>query len=148
MTAPYFVDSNVLAYQHDLDATEKRERANQVLEVLWKQRSGRVSVQVLSELYAVCTRKLSVQPRVARRAVRALEAWAPVSLSADLRERSWRIEDRYGFSCWDALIVAAAQQANCRTLLTEDLQEGQDLDGLIVRNPFEHSLKTLGLTDA
>jgi len=51
-------------------------------------------------------------------------------------ERSWRIQERYQLSFWDALVVAAAKAASCRYLLTEDLQAGQDLDGLVVVNPF------------
>ena len=147
MTGPHFVDSNVLAYLHDLDQPDKRRRAECVLDVLWRQRSARISVQVQSELYATCTRKLGVSTEVARRAVRALEQWSPLPLSAALREVAWHIEDRYGFSCWDSLIVAAAQQSGCRMLLTEDLQDGQDLDGLVVTDPFTHTLEELGLTE-
>lgn len=147
MTGPHFVDSNVLAYQHDRDQPNKRRCADRVLDVLWRQRGARISVQVLSELYATCTRRLGVPAEVARRAVRALEQWSPVPLSAELRENAWRIEDRYGFSCWDAMIVAAAHQSGCRVLLTEDLQDGQNLDGMVVMNPFIHTLEELGLAE-
>jgi hypothetical protein len=53
-----------------------------------------------------------------------------------LLEHAWKIQDRYRFSFWDSLIVAAAKAASCRWLLTEDLQPGQNLDGIIVVNPF------------
>ena len=49
------------------------------------------------------------------------------------------IQDRFGFHFWDALVVAAAKAAGCDTLLTEDLQHGQDLDGLRVVSPFEEA---------
>lgn len=51
-------------------------------------------------------------------------------------EDSWTIEDRYGLSFWDALVVAAARSATCEYLLTEDLQDGQELEGLTVLSPF------------
>jgi predicted nucleic acid-binding protein len=47
-----------------------------------------------------------------------------------------RISKRYGFSIWEGLIVAAANQARCSTLLTEDLQHGQIIEGLRIENPF------------
>ncbi len=50
-----------------------------------------------------------------------------------------RVQEKFGFSWWDSLIVAAAQITRSTHLLTEDLQDGQDLDGLVVLNPFAHS---------
>jgi predicted nucleic acid-binding protein len=63
-------------------------------------------------------------------------AWNPVALDAVTLDHSWKIQDRYKLSFWDALIVAAARQALCGYLLTEDLQSGQTLDGVLVVNPF------------
>src|SRR6266704_2926587 len=59
-----------------------------------------------------------------------------VAVSGETLNRSWKIQDRYQLSFWDSLIVAAAKSASCRFLLTEDLQPGQDFDGLLVVNPF------------
>ena len=71
-----------------------------------------------------------------RREVRDLIIWDPIPANANLLERAWAIQDRYGFSFWDCLIVAAAKAADCRYLLTEDLQTGQKIEGLLVINPF------------
>ena len=49
---------------------------------------------------------------------------------------AWHLQDRFGFNWWDCLIVAAARLSECDYLLTEDLQHGQDLDGLVVIDPF------------
>jgi predicted nucleic acid-binding protein len=57
-------------------------------------------------------------------------------VDAKILDHGWKIQDRYQLSFWDALIVAAAKSASCRFLLTEDLQPGQDFDGLLVVNPF------------
>ncbi len=149
MTALHFVDSNVLVYRHDRDEPAKQSTAQRVLAALWRSQTGRVSTQVLNEFYAVVTRKLAlpVAAPIARQEVRQLQAWRPVPVTDELYERAWAIEDRFGLSWWDALIVAAAEQARCRYLLTEDLQDGQELDGLAVVNPFAHPLEALGLQD-
>jgi predicted nucleic acid-binding protein len=68
--------------------------------------------------------------------VKDLLAWRPVAVDAAILERGWRIQDRYGLSFWDASIVAAAKSVGCQYLLTEDLQADQDVDGVIVVNPF------------
>src|SRR6266498_1883784 len=100
--------------------------------------TARLSFQVLQEYYAATTRKLKpgLSPEAARADVRDLLAWRPVPVGAEVLESSWLIEDRFGLSCWDALIVAAARIAGCEHLLTEDLQHGSDMDGLRVVNPF------------
>ncbi len=73
---------------------------------------------------------------VAQADVRDLMAWRPVGIDGPLLEDAWWLEQRFRLSFWDAQIVAAARSAGCRYLLTEDLQGGQDLDGLIVVDPF------------
>ena len=106
----------------------------------WTTARGRISQQVLNEYYAVVTRTVRrVLPNeTARAEVRALQGWGPVAFSSQLFESAWHVQDRYQLSWWDALIVAAAQRANCRWLLSEDLQDGQDFDGVTVANPFKH----------
>ncbi len=147
MTELRFVDSNVLVYRHDRDESAKRVRANAVLEALWSGRLGRVSDQVLHEFYVVATRKLArpVPRDVARKEVQLLERWRPIQSTAALRENAWRLEDRFALSWWDALIVAAAQTAGCRYLLSEDLGDGQDYEGVLVLDPFARDPAELGL---
>ncbi len=65
-------------------------------------------------------------------------AWRPFQPGSALVEEAWDIEDRYGLSFWDALVVAAARKTGCEKLLTEDLQGGQDFGGTTVVNPFLH----------
>jgi predicted nucleic acid-binding protein len=138
MTARIFVDTNVLIYQLDTREPEKQARARAWMDRLWSTRSGRISSQVLQELYATLTRKLDpgLERETARKVVRALWAWHPVLIDDQAFSIAWAVQDRFGLSWWDALIVAAARIAECSLLLTEDLQHGQDLDGLKVINPF------------
>jgi len=74
----------------------------------------------------------------ARADVRDLMSWNPTPVDAALLSRAWAVERRFGLQYWDALIVASAQRSGCRHLLTEDLQDGQELDGVLVMNPFTH----------
>jgi len=140
MTAPIFVDTNILVYARDVGARDKQVRAGEWMALIWQSGRGRVSVQVLQELYVTLTRKLrpGLPPAEARAEVRALLPWQPIEIAPVILESAWSLQDRFQLSGWDALIVAAAHAAQCRYLLTEDLQDGQNLDGLLVVNPFRH----------
>jgi len=141
MTARVFVDTNVLVYQLDSREPGKQAQAAAWLEHLWATHAGRISFQVLAELYVTLTRKLvpGLEEATARQVVRALWAWQPVRVDEKVLASAWAAQDRFGLSWWDGLIVAAARVADCSYLLTEDLQHGQDLDGLRVMNPFRVS---------
>lgn len=139
-----FVDTNVLVYRHDSSDPAKQGRADDWYAYLWRSRSGRLSVQVLQELYATLTRKLKpgTEPPRARRIVRALSAWEPLGIDLATIERAWILEQRNSLSWWDALIVAAAQTTGCRILLTEDLQDGQAFGEVRVVDPFASADRT------
>jgi predicted nucleic acid-binding protein len=137
--SPVFVDSNVFLYAVDEADPNKQQIARKWREELWKSRRGRVSFQVLGEFYVNAVRKRPATREEAWAEVRDLLAWNPVVTDAALLERGWKLQERYQLSYWDALIVAAANAASCRYLLTEDLQAGQQLDGVEVVNPFVRS---------
>ena len=103
---------------------------------LWRTRQGRISFQVFHEFYWKMLKKWPGQIEVARSEIRRLQAWRSIAPSGGLIEDAWRIQDRYRLSFWDALIVAAALRQGCGTLLTEDLQHGQEIEGLRVVSPF------------
>lgn len=151
MTGPVFVDTNILVYDRDSRDLDKHQRAKAWMAALWE-RPGLavVSSQVLTEFYWTVTRKLrpGLGEEDARRYVRTLFAWAFVELDHAVIKDAWSVQDRFGLSFWDALIVAAARAAQCRLLLTEDLQDGQDLDGLLVVNPFLHAPELSGTLPA
>lgn len=136
MTALVFVDTNVFLYALDRDDLKKQQAARAWRDELWKQGIGRLSFQVLQEFYFKAIRKWPESRDEARAEVRDLLAWQPVTADATILERGWKLQDRYQISFWDALTVAAAKSLGCRYLLTEDLQANQDLDGLLVINPF------------
>lgn len=136
MIAPVFVDSNVLLYALDDADAGKQQAAREWRSVLWRNRMGRVSFQVLGEFYVNAIRLRPAARQDAREEVRDLLAWRPVITDAALLERGWKLQDRYRLSYWDSLIVAAAKVSSCGYLLTEDLQAGQRLDGVEILNPF------------
>jgi predicted nucleic acid-binding protein len=141
MTARVFVDTNVLVYARDRTDEAKHRRALEWLAVLWDERAGRMSWQVLQEYYVTVTRKLQ-PPRDtddAREDVASLVTWQPIPVEVSVMDSAWAIEDRFGLSWWDALIVAAAQAGECTHLLTEDLQDGQAFGDVVVVNPFAHA---------
>jgi predicted nucleic acid-binding protein len=139
MTDRFFVDTNLLVYSRDASEYEKQQRAMKWMTRLWYDKSGRVSYQVLQEFYITVTHKLhpGLPIHIARMDVRSLMSWQPVFSSDSLLERAWAIQDRYALSWWDALIVSAAQIAECKYLLTEDLQDHQRLGAVKVVNPFQ-----------
>jgi predicted nucleic acid-binding protein len=136
MNAPVFVDTNVFIYALDENDPKKQIAARAWRDEMWRSRRGRISFQVLQEFYVKVVRKWPQAMEQARSEMRDLLAWRPVVIDAAILESAWKIQDRYQFSFWDALIIAAAKSASCRYLLTEDLQADQDLGDLLVINPF------------
>jgi predicted nucleic acid-binding protein len=137
MTA-VFVDTNVLIYSEDGRVPDKQAQALAWLRVLWQRRAGRLSNQVLNEFYTNVTRKINppMQAGDARAEVRRYQRWQPWAIDHPTVETAWSVESRFGFSYWDALIVASAQTLGCRYLLSEDMQHGQVVDSVQILNPF------------
>jgi|SRR5882672_7197851 len=133
-----FVDANVLVYAFDSSAGRKRQAAQQLLERLWESSAGCISVQVLQEFFVTVTRKvthpLPVEDATAR--VREFSTWKVFAPTADdvLAAIGLQTQARIGF--WDAMIVLAAAESGCDVLWTEDLNDGQLLRGVRIRNPF------------
>jgi predicted nucleic acid-binding protein len=137
MSAKVFIDTNVLVYAHDIDAGLKRDKARNILLTLSQERSGAVSMQVLQEFYVTVTRKLAapLSKRDARSIVEDFSYWC-VATSSEQISQAFHIEDEAGISFWDALIVAAAAKAGATRILSEDLNSGQTIAGVVVENPF------------
>jgi len=137
MTAMRFVDTNVLLYAISgrSDEGEKAARAAAVLNEL----DLGLSVQVLQEFYVQATRPKSVSPLSHDAAVAFMETLLrfPVQpTTVSLLHAALAARDRWGLSLWDATIVEAARMLGCQELCTENLQHGQDFDGVVVSNPF------------
>jgi predicted nucleic acid-binding protein len=136
MSARSFFDTNVLVYSDDKAAPAKQRRALDLLAEHRREGTGVVSMQVLQEYFVTITRKLHVDPRIARRKVELLAEFdvaapevADILAAIDLHRL-------HGFSFWDALVLRAARQAGCSVLLSEDLQDTREIDGIRIVNPF------------
>lgn len=138
MTDRIFVDTNILVYAHDADAGEKHAAAARALADLWESRNGILSTQVLQELYITLTRKVTspVTGNVARRLIRNYLTWDLVLNDGAIILHAGEIADNYQLSFWDGLIVAAAYSKNAATILTEDMNHGQVVEGIRIENPF------------
>jgi len=127
-----------LVYEHDCANRDKQARAQQWMTHLWETGRGRLSFQVLNEFYVTTTQKLKpgLQRGIARGLVEALDAWHPVPTDRHLLVAAWSVVEHCSMSWWDALIVGAAQRADCAYLLSEDLNDGQLIGEIRVINPF------------
>lgn len=99
---------------------------------------GALSVQVLNEFVAVARGKLKKNWEEIRRALDVLRIFCPepVPLTIEIHKRGVNIAERYGYSIFDSLVLAAALHAGASTLYSEDMRDGQTIDGLTIRNPF------------
>ncbi len=140
-----FVDTNILVYARDSSETEKQAGAERWLAKLWAHELGRLSAQVMNEYYVTVTRKLKpgLSKEQARADLRGLTVWQPLEISTTLIESAWDIQDQYGYSWWDTLVISSALFLSCTYLLSEDLQHDQQIGNLTIINPFLVDADTL-----
>jgi predicted nucleic acid-binding protein len=133
-----FVDANVLVYAFDASAGRKQHAARALLERLWESNSGCVSIQVLQEFFVTVTKKVAKPLPVedAKARVREFAAWSVFAPAPEdvLAAIDLHTQAKIGF--WDAMVVLAAAESGCDVLWTEDLNDGQALRGVRIRNPF------------
>ena len=136
MTARSFFDTNVLIYADDKAAPAKRQRALELVTEHRREGTGVLSLQILQEYFVTITRKLRVDPRIARRKVELLAEFDVAATDVTDILAAIDLHFLHGFSFWDALVVRAAKQSGCSVLLTEDMQETREVDGVRIVNPF------------
>lgn len=136
MSARSFFDTNVLVYADDKAAPAKQRRAIDLVAEHRRAGTGVVSLQVLQEYFVTVTRKLHVDPRIARRKVELLAEFDVASPEVADILAAIDLHRLHGFSFWDALVLRAAKQAGCTVLFSEDLQEARQIDGIHIVNPF------------
>jgi predicted nucleic acid-binding protein len=137
MTSNVFLDTNILLYALVPESTLKHDpriaRAEELLGA-----GGTVSVQVVNEFSDVAFRKLQKDCDGIAELLKAVEVLCgpAISLTSELSKAALTISGRYGFRIYDSLILAAAEEAGCTTVYTEDLKHGQVIGGVTVVNPF------------
>lgn len=138
MTDRVFLDTNVLVYAVDDARPAKRDRARSVRDDAIRRGAAVISPQVLHEFYVTTTRKLArpLSPEDAEAIVQKLAPLAAVAIDADLVLAAVRTSREHRLSYWDALILRSALVAGCDRVLSEDLQDGFQLESVRVENPF------------
>ena len=137
MNVEHFLDTNVIVYLFDETNDHKREQAVRLVQESLENETGCISYQVVQETINVITKKLNATPEKARKILddTLMPLWR-VNPTRTLYQRSLNLQTRYHFSFYDSLIVAAALEAGCKNLFSEDLQDGQQIEGLTITNPF------------
>jgi predicted nucleic acid-binding protein len=131
MPADVFFDTNVLLYLLSRD-TAKADRVEALLAM-----GGVISVQVLNEFASVALRKKALDFDELKEILSVIRAACSVKpLEIETHELGLALAERYRFSVYDSLIVAAALRAGCSVLYSEDLRHGQRIERLAIRNPF------------
>lgn len=133
-----FVDTNVLVYAHDRSADLRHEQAVSLLQALWETERGCLSIQVLQEFFVTITRKVAkpLSTAQASQIVASLGTWRVHSPGVNDVQEAIAIQDRYGISFWDAMIIRSAVCLGCSTVWSEDLNTSQRYESAIVANPF------------
>ena len=136
--AKIFVDTNVLVYALDQADKEKQRVCRAILADLEGAEADQavISTQIMQEFYVVATRKLGVEPLKAKGILQAFEHFEVVPVSTALIYEAVDCSLLNQISFWDALVVACALSSGCSLLLSEDLHDGQIIQGIRVRDPF------------
>ena len=137
MSAESFVDTSVFICLFDETDPHKRHRAERLVHRSLEDGSGCISYQVVQETLNVVTGKLGARPANARLLLEdvLIPLWR-VNPTRSMYARGLRLQAQYGYSFYDSLIVAAALEAGCARLYSEDLRHGQRVDQLTIHNPF------------
>jgi predicted nucleic acid-binding protein len=142
MRDKYFLDTNVLVYTFDPREPHKQTAARRLVSEALSTGTGIISCQVAQEFLNVATRKFERPLTSDDCQLYLAQVLAPlceVFPSIDLLHTGLSVASRFGFSFYDALIVAAALHGNCRVLYSEDMQHGQTIDRMVIQNPFRIS---------
>jgi predicted nucleic acid-binding protein len=145
------LDTNVLAYAEGVNDAVRRDTALDIVARL-PQEAVVVPVQALGELFIVLVRKAGRDAAMAREAVLGWrDAFSLIETSPAVLIAAMDLAADHELAIWDAIILAAAAQAGCRLLLSEDLQDGFTWNGVTVTNPFaasRHALLDAMIADA
>ncbi|MCR5620298.1 MAG: PIN domain-containing protein [Treponema sp.] len=138
MSGNVFLDTNVLVYCSDENNLQKQKRGRQIVSSLIKAGKARISTQVLQEFYNVSTKKLKTDKETARKDVEDYSiAFHIHNNTAKDILKAISISIQTQFTIYDSLIIAAAKAEGCDVVYSEDLNDGQVVDGVRIENPFK-----------
>lgn len=133
-----FFDTNILVYAYDSHLPDKQQKAQNIVLSGVREGNGVLSTQVLGEFFMVVTKKINKPLSVsdARNIIKYMGRMKVQEIDVLIVERALDTLERYKISYWDALIIAAAERAQCKRILSEDLNAGQIYHGIEITNPF------------
>ena len=133
-----FIDTNIIIYAYDVTAGKKHETARIIITDLWDSGLGVISTQVLQEFFVNVVQKIPkpIDKQQAKEIVRDFLKWHVVVNTGDSIIDAIDICSRFGYSFWDSMIIEAAIKGGAAVLISEDLQGGQVLSGVTIKNPF------------
>jgi predicted nucleic acid-binding protein len=136
MTAHCFADTNIFLYAGSKDPTDAGRK--KIARQLIASEDIGLSAQVLQEFIAAAASKkrLGIDAAEAKATLEALLEFPIVPITAGLVLQAWEVKTRYQISYWDGAIIAAARELRCEIIYSEDLNDGQNYGGVVVRNPF------------
>jgi len=139
MSDKYFLDTNIFIYSFDQKEKSKRQKANSLIKNALHEGKGHISIQVIQEFFNVATRKFEVPISLLKskeyleKVFMLLEVVYP---DEGLIKTGLDIATTTGYSFYDSLIISAALKGGCSVLYSEDLQDGQRVMGVTIKNPF------------
>jgi predicted nucleic acid-binding protein len=133
-----FFDTNILVYAYDSHLPDKQQKAQNIVLSGVREGNGVLSTQVLGEFFMVVTKKINKPLSVsdARDIIKYMGRMKVQEIDVLIVERALDTLEQYKISYWDALIIAAAERARCKRILSEDLNAGQIYHGIEITNPF------------
>jgi len=133
-----FIDTNILVYAHDYTSKEKQEISQKIIIELWENNSGVVSTQVLQEFYFVLIQKVRkpLTPAKAKGLIQNYISWDVWVNNEESILQTIDLQQKYKLSFWDSLMVNAAVRSNSKKIITEDLNSGQIIEGVVIESPF------------
>ena len=133
-----FIDTNIIIYAYDVTAGKKHETAGIIITDLWDSGLGVISTQVLQEFFVNVVQKIPnpIDKQQAKEIVRDFLKWHVVVNTGDSIIDAIDICLRFGYSFWDSMIIEAAIKGGAAVLISEDLQDGQVVSGVRIKNPF------------
>lgn len=131
-----FIDTNILVYAADMSEPLKSKQSRVIIKTLQNNQVGVISTQILQEFYVAATKKLRIDPLIAKSIIHNMRNLEIVAVDAELIEEAVDCSVLNRLSFWDALVVVSAEKANCQTLWTEDLNHGQTIRGVKIENPY------------
>lgn len=138
MKGANFFDTNIIVYAYDNHFPDKQQQAREIIISAVKNGTGVLSTQVLGEFFTVITRKIKmpISVRNARDIIQYMGSMPVQEIDLLIVKRAIDTLEQYKISYWDSLIIAAAERAQCKCILSEDFNAGQQYHGIEITNPF------------